>query len=146
MEKVVVKQTKDLKTSFYYQNPESPESGELFPVQHIQELTPYGMLLISIGSCTAMVLNTYARARNLDLEEVEAVVKYERIFKEDCEHCAEIKKYGEQITLDLKLSGSLDARENEKLFRVALQCPIHKMLRTGIKLQMRMLQKQSAKK
>jgi uncharacterized OsmC-like protein len=133
-EKVVVRQRNNFETDFRAHDPETPESGELFPVRHIQDLTPYGMLLASLGSCTAVVVNTYAQYHGLDLDEVELVAEYERVFKDDCEHCEGISRYTESINLGISFRGKLTQQQEEKLFKISLQCPIHKMLKNGIEV------------
>jgi len=53
-ERVVVRQDRNFITRISAGNPHEPESGVLEEVAHIHELTPYGMLLASLGSCTAL--------------------------------------------------------------------------------------------
>ena len=93
------------------------------------------MLLASLASCTAVVVNTYAQYHELDLKEVELVTEYQRTFKEDCKNCEKISEYEEQITMDIAFEGDLTPEQREKLFKISLQCPIHKMLKSGIKIQ-----------
>ena len=133
-EKVVVRQRNNFETEFRALNPETPESGELYPVKHIQDLTPYGMLLASLGSCTAVVVNTYAQHHGVELDEVELAVEYERVFKDDCEHCEDIPGYKESINMSISFRGKLTPQQREKLFRISLQCPIHKMLKGCIEV------------
>lgn len=133
-EKVVVRQRNNFETDFRALDPERPESGELHPVRHIQDLTPYGMLLASLGSCTAVVVNTYAQYHGIELDEVELTVEYERVFKEDCEHCEDVSGYKESINAGISFRGKLTPQQQEKLFKISLQCPIHKMLKGGIEV------------
>lgn len=145
-EKVVVRQKSNYETEFWALDPEAPESAGLFPVRHVEELTPYGMLLASIGSCTAVVVNTYARYHGLELHEVELASEYQRTFKEDCEHCEEISKYDEQINMDIRFRGNLTPQQHDKLFKISMQCPIHKMLKSGIRVESRLVQDEILKK
>ena len=133
-EKVVVRQRSNFETDFRAVNPETPESGELRLVKHLQDLTPYGMLLASLGSCTAVVVNTYAQYHGIELEEVELTVEYERVFKDDCRHCEDVSRYRESITMDISFRGKLTPQQQDKLFRISLQCPIHKILKSGIEV------------
>jgi len=138
-EKVVVHQKINYETEFWSLDPEVPESAELHPVSHIGDLTPYGMLLAGLGSCTAVVVNTYARYHELQLDEVDLTVAYQRTFKEDCEHCEEISQYNEQINMEISFKGNLTPEQQEKLSKISLQCPIHKMLKNGIQVSSRLL-------
>ena len=105
------------------------------PVMHIHELTPYGMLLASLGGCTAIILNTYAQNHGVALEEVELHLEYERLFARDCIDCEEIDEYTEQITQNLILRGELSEKDRNKLYQIAHQCPIDRMLQGGIKIE-----------
>jgi hypothetical protein len=46
-------------------DPGEPGSGKPRLVQNIHELTPYGMVLAGLGTCTAFVVNTYAEHHSL---------------------------------------------------------------------------------
>lgn len=130
-EVVVVRQNSKLETEFEATDPYAPES-EVEPVRDIQELTPYGMLLASLGSCTTVVLHTYAQRHGVDLQEVQLRLTYARVFAEDCEDCEETGKYEEQITEELTLRGDLTSSERERLHRVAKYCPIYKILSQSV--------------
>jgi uncharacterized OsmC-like protein len=134
-EKVIIRQNHRFETEFQSVDPHTPESEELQPVERIHALTPYGMLLASLGSCTAILLNTYAQNHGLNLREVELRLQYGRVFKKDCENCEEIEKYEGQIEQEIVLKGKLKPEEREKLFVISRYCPIHRMVESGIKVQ-----------
>jgi putative redox protein len=92
------------------------------------------MLLASLGSCTAIVLHTYAQHHDVALQEVELNLSYEREFREDCENCEGIEKYQEHIQEEIQLSGDLTTAEHDKLMHIAHQCSIYKMLESGIEI------------
>jgi uncharacterized OsmC-like protein len=133
-EHVIVWQNSKFEIEFRAQDPRDPESDEIQPVVHIHELTPYTMLLASLGACTTIVLHTYAQHHDVDLEEVESRLRYKRVFQHDCENCEEIDRYEEQIDQELTLSGDLTDEERQKLFRISKQCSVHKMLEAGIEI------------
>lgn len=134
-ELVVVRQNIDLETEFRARF--EGETG-LTPVEDIRDITPYGMLLAGLGSCSAVLVNTYARHHGIPLEESEFSVEYERSFKEDCERCEEAQSFDEQIKMAVRFKGKLDEAQLEKLFKISLQCPVHKLLAGGIKVQSRL--------
>jgi uncharacterized OsmC-like protein len=81
-----------------------------------------------------VIRRNYARHHRIELDEVELVIDYQRVFKDDCEHCEEISKSEEQIKMDISFKGNLTPQEYEKHYKVSLQCPIHKMLKNGIEV------------
>jgi uncharacterized OsmC-like protein len=132
-EKVLIRQNKAFNVAYMAPDPRDPESGTLKQVQSLHEVTPYGMLLTGLGSCTADVLITYANHHAIPLEEVELRLEYHRSYKEDCKDCVGIDRYEEKIFLELEFFGeSLQPQDRKKLAHIALQCPIHKMLHRGI--------------
>lgn len=137
-EHVIVRQDSDFVTHFWAQDPQDEESEELQPVEEIHRLTPYGMLLAGLGSCTAIVLHTYAHHHDVDLEEVELDLRYDRVFADDCEDCEEIDRYEERIDEVITLSGDFPPELRRRLYAVSKQCPIHKMIVQGIKVHSRL--------
>lgn len=133
-EKVVVRQNSDFGTLILAADPHDPESDHLHPVEGLQNLTPYGMLLTGLGSCTAIVVNTYAQHHDVHLDEVELRLEYGRMFKDDCVDCEGIDEYEDLIEEEIVLMGDLTPQERKRLFAVSKQCPIHKMLQNGIEV------------
>jgi putative redox protein len=133
-EKVIIRQTKDYTTTVLAFDPEEPGADKPVLVGKVPELSPYGMVLAGLGTCTAFVVNTYAEHHGLAVDAVEIELGYGRSFKDDCEHCEEIDKYEDQIEMAVRFEGSLTSQEREKLFKISLQCPVHKMLKSGIKV------------
>ena len=127
-QRVVVRQDIDFETEFLAQ----AEKGELRIVENIRDIDPYGMLLAGLGACAAVAVNTYARYHGVPLKEAEFRLSYERTFKKDCERCEDIRRYDEKIMMAVSFSGELTDEQRQKLFRISLQCPIHKMFEDGI--------------
>jgi uncharacterized OsmC-like protein len=134
-EKVRVIQDSSYQIRFFAPDPADPESGRLKPVRHLHELTPYGMLLASLGSCTTIVVHTYAQNHGIDLQEAEVHLEYRRNFKQDCENCEQIDRYDEQIESQVHLRGELTREEKEKLQQVSRLCSIHRLLESGVTIQ-----------
>ena len=131
-ERVIVKQDRHFRTQFLAADPEDIHSNVFETIENIHQLTPYGMLLSSLASCTALVMHTFAQNHDIGLKEVEMHMSYQRVFREDCEDCDESKEYNEEINERILLNGELSAAEREKLLHVAHFCPIFKMMKEGI--------------
>jgi len=133
-EKVIVRQNANFETEILALDPHDPDSSELQAVGDVRGLTPYGMLLAGLGSCTAVVLHTYAQHHDVDLHDVELRLQYDRVFADDCEDCEETGDYDEQIAEEIVLDGELTQQDRKRLFAVSRHCPIHKMLAGGIEV------------
>lgn len=144
-EKVVVRQNSRFETLFWYTDTDDPEQAQLRSVAHLHELTPYGMMLASLGSCTAIVMHTYAQAHKVALSEVELRLTYERTYREDCKRCDESgKSFEEAIGQEILMAGELSAGERKRLLRAAHLCPIHKILHDGITISTELLDADTA--
>lgn len=139
-EHVIVRQNSNFDTEFRAPDPSDSESDELKSVVHIHELTPYTMLLASVGACTAIVLHTYAQNHDVALQEVELDLKYKRDIQQNSENSDNIERYEEEIEEELTFTGDLTEEDRMKLFQVAKQCSIHKMLEDGIKISSQLLE------
>ena len=133
-ERVIVIQNKKFEIEFQTTDPHDPDSEEFQSVLHINELSPYTMLLSSVGACTSIVLHTYAQNHGVALDEVELHLQYQRDFQNDQEDANPTGSFEEKIEERLVLRGDLNDQDRQKLFRVAQQCSIHKMLEAGIEI------------
>ena len=133
-ERIQFFQDRSYQVEFQYGDPREPEVGELEPVHGLHEVTPYGMMLFSLASCTAQVVLGYSSHHHLDLEEVEIRLVYERDYQQDCEDCEEIDEFQERIRGKIEFRGQLSAEEKEKLLRISRQCPIEKIFEEGISI------------
>lgn len=91
--------------------------------------TPYDLLTWSLGACTAMTLQMYARRRGYALEHVSVDVEHERIHAKDCAECEQPREGRiEVFRRHITVSGNLSDEERADLLRVAARCPVHKTL------------------
>lgn len=139
-ERIIIRQDNQFRTLFFTADPEDPASSEFEVIENIHQLTPYGMLLSSLGSCTALVLHTYAQNHEIALKEVEIHLDYQRVFRDDCEDCDEEHEYTEEITERILLKGDLPAQIREKLLRAAHFCPVYKMMKEGIEIKTELIE------
>ena len=139
-EKVIVRQNNQFEVEIKAQDPHNPDDPEFYPTREIHQLSPYGLLLAGLGSCTTVVLHTYAQYHDVPLEKAEIHLAYDRIFADDCKDCEGMEEYKEQIDMGIDLFGNLTPEERHRLFVVSKHCPIHKMLEHGIEVSSQPLQ------
>jgi putative redox protein len=134
-ERVIVRQYSDFVTEILAVDPHDPDSDDFVEVHHVHQLTPYGMLMSSLASCTAIVLHTYAQHHGIVLDGVELRLSYDRIFAEDCAECEMIEGYKEHIDEEISFVGDLTDRDRNRLYAVSRHCPIHKILLDGMEVE-----------
>ena len=139
-ETVVVRQNSKFETEFLAADTEASDQAgkDLHPVHAIHELSPYGLLLVGLGACTAILLHSYAQNHNVKLQEVEMRMTYGRVFAKDCKECEETDKYTEGIDAEVRFVGELTPAERSKLFLISQHCPVHKILHNGIRTEFRL--------
>ena len=128
MDRIMVQQDREFRVAVMVQD---EEDNELHEVAHIHELSPYTMMLVSLGLCTGVVLHTYAQHHDIELELAEMAVTYHR---DEHNGRGSDKGNDEWIEENLRLEGTLSAKEIERLERVAHHCSIRKMLESGIEV------------
>jgi len=133
-ERVVVYQDKSFRTDYRAADPSEEDTSEVEPVMHLHNLTPYGMLLASIGACTAIVVNTYARNHDIPLRGITVDASYERIFADDCEDCDIENQYEEVIREHVDFEGELEESQLKRLHQVAKACSVRRLLENGIRV------------
>lgn len=84
--------------------------------------TPKQLLASSLAACTSMTLRMYADRKEWNLEKVEVEVRLE------------LTEMGTEFKTDIRLSGTLDNEQKEKLLAIANKCPVHKILSHTIRI------------
>lgn len=134
-ERVVVYQDRSFRTQYKAADPQEGDTDVVDNVMHLHNLTPYGMLLASLGTCTAIVVNTYARNHDIPLRGVTVDVDYGRVYAEDCDDCEMDTKYEEVIRKQISFEGELESAQIDRLHQVAKACSVSKMLANGIRIE-----------
>ncbi len=99
--------------------------------------TPYDYLLAALGSCTSMTVGLYARRKKWPLDEVTVSLRNSRIHAEDCQECDTKEGMLDHIEIEIGLRGSLTTEQRAKLIEIAGKCPVHRTLKSEIKIDVR---------
>lgn len=101
--------------------------------------SPYQYLSTSLGACTAMTLQMYARRKGWPLEEVEVHLDFGRDYRKDCEDCEEHPQQIEVFQREIRLVGELSDEQVTRLMELADRCPIHRTLTQGSEIRTTLL-------
>ena len=101
--------------------------------------SPYEILNASLGACTAMTLQMYARRKKWDLQEVNVHLSFTRSYKDDCEHCDINERRLEVFDREIEIKGNLDENQVNRLLEIANKCPVHRTLEASAEVRTRLL-------
>lgn len=90
--------------------------------------TPYDLLAWSLGACTAMTIQLYARRKGYPLEDIKVHVEHERTHAKDCAGCEDRDGRIDVLRRKIVVRGPLTNEQRDDLLRIAARCPVHKTL------------------
>lgn len=99
-----------------------------------QGLSPYELLLASLGACTSMTLRMYAGRKGWPLESVRVSLKHGRVHAKDCDECESTTGKVDVIDKSIALVGDLDEEQRARLMEIAEKCPVNKTLLNEIRV------------
>jgi putative redox protein len=115
----------------------SADEPRTVPGGHDSGPSPYGLLLASLGACTAMTLRLYAERKGWPLEAVRVDLWHDRTHARDCQECESESGVIDRIDLSLELDGPLDPEQRARLFEIAGRCPVHRTLTSETRIVIR---------
>jgi putative redox protein len=92
--------------------------------------SPYELLNSSLGACTAMTLQMYARRKGWDLQEVKVHLSHAKtnIHQDDMQDVDKKSGRIDRFEKVLELVGDLDEEQKRRLLQIASKCPVHRTL------------------
>jgi len=96
---------------------------------------PYALLASSLGACTVMTLNMYARHKELPVERVTCEVRHRKVHAQDCDECESKEGKVDELVRTIGIEGDLTAEQRERMLSIASRCPVHQTLHNEIRVQ-----------
>ena len=99
---------------------------------------PYELLSASLGTCTAMTMQMYARRKKWDLREVIVHLDHRKDYAEDLFHAADEKPPKiDHFDRLIEMVGELDEQQRARLLEIADRCPVHRTLHGEVEVNTR---------
>lgn len=98
-------------------------------------VTPYELLLGSLGSCTAITLRMYADRKEWALDEVLVHLEHFKEHAQDSSACEDNPAKIDKFVRTIELKGNLNKEQMDKLLQIANKCPVHRTLENKIEIE-----------
>ncbi len=95
---------------------------------------PYALLLGSLGACTSITLEMYARRKGWPLDGIEIELTHRKDYEHDCETCDEKDARIDMVDLKIRFFGPLDDTQQARLHEIAQRCPVNQTLSKGMRI------------
>jgi putative redox protein len=86
--------------------------------------SPTGLLLLALGSCTAVTVRMYAARKGWRIDRIAVRLQYGPDTPPSPVH--------RHIERRIEIDGPLDADQRARLFAIAEKCPVHQILTGGV--------------
>jgi len=95
---------------------------------------PYELLLSSLGACTSMTVQMYAKRKGWPIEGVTVRLRHRKIHAQDCADCEATTAYVDLIEKEVNVTGDLSAAQRARLLEIADRCPVHRTLTGQVRI------------
>lgn len=95
---------------------------------------PYDMLLMSLGTCSAMTMKMYARRKKWPVEDIFIEMRHNKRHADDCADCENPESKIDSIEKELIIKGDLSQDQLDKLLDISKKCPVHRTLLSEISI------------
>lgn len=95
---------------------------------------PYELLLASLGACTSMTVQMYAKQKAWRLAGVSVRLTHRKVHSKDCADCEQTGGYVDVIEKDVDVTGDLTTEQRDRLLEIADRCPVHRTLTGQVKI------------
>ncbi|MEO1021176.1 MAG: OsmC family protein [Bacteroidota bacterium] len=95
---------------------------------------PYDLLLMSLGTCTAMTMKMYARAKGWETGEIYIELRHHKDHAADCSNCEDPTSKIDKIEKEIIIKGALSKEQRDKLLEISKKCPVHRTLLNDIQI------------
>lgn len=91
---------------------------------------PYQLLLASLGACTSITVQMYAKRKGWPLRSISVRLRHRKVHAEDCATCDKNPgAYMDRIEKDITIEGpDLTDDQRSRLLQIADRCPVHRTL------------------
>ena len=90
--------------------------------------SPYELLLMALGSCTAITVRMYANRKGWPMTGITVRLEHFRGHAADAEAAEDPAAFLDRIDRRIELDGPLDEGQRAKLMQIAGSCPVHRTL------------------
>ncbi|MHC4975627.1 MAG: OsmC family protein [Planctomycetota bacterium] len=91
-------------------------------------LTPFELMLASLGSCTLMTMRSYADRKGWEVSSIGCTLEHSRVPARECPECLHDDGLVTKITRSIEITGDLTQDKHERLMEIADKGPVYRSL------------------
>jgi len=96
--------------------------------------SPYELVSAGLSACTAMTVQMYVKRKGWDLQNIEVHTSHTKVAKQIIENGEQKEIKIDTFNREIKLKGSLDEKQIQRMLQIADKCPVHKTLHSDIQV------------
>jgi len=96
--------------------------------------SPYELVSAGLSACTAMTVQMYVKRKGWDLQNIEVHTSHTKVAKQVIENGEQKEIKIDTFNREIKLKGSLDEKQIQRMLQIADKCPVHKTLHSDIQV------------
>ncbi len=96
---------------------------------------PYDLLLMSLGSCTLMTIQMYAKRKGWKLGNMYIELRHHKTHAKDSEEVVNPNSRIDFIEKEITIEGELNQEQLDKLLEISKKCPVHRTLLSDVRFE-----------
>lgn len=95
---------------------------------------PYDLLLMSLGTCTAMTMKMYSERKKWPVQDIYIELRHNQNHAKDCKDCESPSSKIDFIEKEIIIKGDLTNEQKERMLEISKKCPVHRTLLSDIEI------------
>ena len=96
--------------------------------------SPYELLGASLGACTAMTLQMYAKRKGWDVKDVRVHLSHNKHYRDDCNDCDKVTSKIDTFERIIEIEGNLTEEQRQRMLMIADKCPVHRTFHGNVEV------------
>lgn len=97
-------------------------------------MSPYELLLASVGACKAITMRMYAERKGLQLDNVKLELYHAKVPAEECSTVETESGKVDKFVIKVDIRGNLTEEQRARIIEIGDRCPVQRTLLSDVEL------------